>query len=74
VFASVFVASGLGMLWLGRYLIRGLRFLFSLVFDWLQQFAQSARRKLHQNKREGLAVSEVSLNDTVISDCRAPHA
>jgi len=60
VFSCVFAAIGLGMLWLGRYLIRGLRFLFSLVFDWLRQVAQTLRRKLHQEKNEGLPVSEVS--------------
>jgi uncharacterized membrane protein len=60
VFASVFIASGLGMLRLGRYLVRGLRFLFSLGFDWLRQFAQSVRRKLHHDKREGIHMSEVS--------------
>ena len=57
VFASLFAATGLGMLWLGRYLVRGLRFLFSLAFDWLRQLAQSARRKLRQDKREGFHVS-----------------
>jgi uncharacterized membrane protein len=60
LFASVFVASGLGMLRLGRYLLRGLRFLFSLVFDWMRRFAQTARRKLRQPTREGPHVSEVS--------------
>jgi len=59
-FAAVFVASGLGMLWLGRYLLRGLRFLFSLVFDWLRRFAQSVQRKLRQDNREGSHAGEVS--------------
>jgi hypothetical protein len=52
LFASVLVASGLGMLWLGRYLLRGLRFLFSLVFEWVRRFAQSIRRKLRRDDRE----------------------
>jgi hypothetical protein len=60
LFASVFVVSGLGMLRLGRYLLRGLRFLFSLVFDWTRRFAQSVQRKLRQDNRGGLPVSEVS--------------
>jgi uncharacterized membrane protein len=50
--AGVFIACGLGMLWLGRYLLRGLRFLFSLVFDWLRRFAQSMQRKLRRDSRE----------------------
>jgi uncharacterized membrane protein len=60
VFASMFVASGLGMLWLGKYLVQGLRLLFSLAFDWLRELAQSIRRKLRQGKREGFHVSEAS--------------
>jgi hypothetical protein len=50
--AAVFVVCGLGMLWLGRYLLRGLRFLFSLVFDWLRRSAQSVQRKLRRDSRE----------------------
>ena len=60
LFAGVFVVSGLGMLRLGKYLLRGLRFLFSLVFEWMRRFAQSVRRKLRQRNREGLRVGEVS--------------
>src|SRR6266498_2017087 len=44
VFGSAWLASGLGMLWLGRYLLRGLRFLFGLLFDRMRRFAQSVRR------------------------------
>ena len=57
VFASVFLASGLGLLRLGRYLLRGLRFLVSLIFDRTRASAQSARRKRRHDKREGLPVS-----------------
>jgi uncharacterized membrane protein len=46
--AGVFVASGLGMLRLGRRLLRGMRFLFSLAFDRMRRLAQSAQRKLHR--------------------------
>lgn len=60
VFASAFIAIGLGMLWVGRYLARGLRFLFSLTIDWLRGFAQTIRRKLRQEKHGGLAAGEVS--------------
>jgi uncharacterized membrane protein len=58
--ASVLVASGLGMLWLGRYFLRGLRFLFSLVIEWVRRFAQSIRRKLHRGNREEPLVGAVS--------------
>ncbi|MBI4473889.1 MAG: hypothetical protein HY646_14575 [Acidobacteria bacterium] len=43
VFFSVFAASGLGLIWLGKYLLRGLRFLFNLVLDWMRRLAQRVR-------------------------------
>jgi hypothetical protein len=46
VLAGVFAACGLGMLWLGRRLIRGLRLLTELALDWLGKVAQSIRRRL----------------------------
>ena len=58
--ASVFVASGLGMLRLGRYLLRGLHFLFSLVLDWIRRLAQSVRATLRRDNRERPQVSEAS--------------
>jgi uncharacterized membrane protein len=57
VFASVFLASGLGLLRLGKYLLRGLRFLVSLIFEWTRLFAQSVRRRLRRDKSAGLPVS-----------------
>jgi uncharacterized membrane protein len=60
LFASVFAAGGLGMLWLGRYMLRGLRFLFSLTFDWMRRFAQGARRKMRRDDREAPQVGKVS--------------
>jgi uncharacterized membrane protein len=57
VFASVFVASGLGLLRLGKYLLRGLRFLVSLIFDGTRRFAQTVRRKLRRDKGEALPAS-----------------
>jgi hypothetical protein len=58
--AGVFIAGGLGMLWLGRYLLRGLRFLFSLVFDWMRRFAQSVGRRLRPARPEGLHAGGLS--------------
>jgi hypothetical protein len=58
--AAVFIACGLGMLRLGRYMVRGLRFLFSLVFDWTRRFAQGVRRKLRREDRGGVPVGQVS--------------
>jgi uncharacterized membrane protein len=58
--ASVFVASGLGMLRLGRYLLRGLHFLFSMGLDRMRPLAQSVRGKLRRDTRERQQVGEVS--------------
>jgi hypothetical protein len=54
--ATVFAAAGLALLWVGRYLLRGMRFLLSLTFDWTRRFAQTVRGKLRRDKREGLPV------------------
>jgi uncharacterized membrane protein len=62
VVASAFLASGLGLLRLGKYLLRGLRFLVSLIFDGVRRFAQTVRRKLRRDKGEGLPVSQVSFS------------
>jgi uncharacterized membrane protein len=57
VVASAFVASGLGLLRLGKYLLRGLRFLLSLIFDWTRRFAQSVGRRMRRDKGQGLPAS-----------------
>jgi uncharacterized membrane protein len=53
LFAAVFVASGVGLLRLGKRLLRGLQFLFSLILDWTRRTAQTLRRKLSQDKASG---------------------
>jgi len=60
LFASVFVASGLAMLRLGRYLLRGLHFLSSLALDWIRRLAQSVRGKLRRDTRERQQVGDIS--------------
>jgi hypothetical protein len=50
VLAALVIAGGLGMLWVGRYLIRGLRFLFSLALDRLREFAERIRRRAHPDE------------------------
>jgi uncharacterized membrane protein len=55
--ASLFAVTGLGMLRLGRRMLHGLRFLFSLAFDWTRRFAQSLRGRLRQGNRQGSRVS-----------------
>ena len=60
LFASVFVASGLGLLRLGKHLLRGLHFLFRLALDWVRRFARSIRRQLRRDKLAGLPVGGLS--------------
>jgi uncharacterized membrane protein len=52
LFGSVWLAGGAGMLWLGRYLFRGLRFLFGLAFERTRWFAQGVRGKLRPANRD----------------------
>ena len=54
VFASVILAAGLGMLWVGKRMLRGLRFLFSLAFDWARRTAGTLRKKLSEDRRFGV--------------------
>ena len=49
---GLLAAAGLGMLWAGKYLCRGMRFLFSLAFDWMRTLAEEARRKLRSRPKE----------------------
>ena len=60
ILAGVFVVSGLGMLRLGKYFLRGMRFLCTLAFDWVRRLAQSARRWLSTDKGERVHVSSPS--------------
>ncbi len=60
LFAGLFIVSGLGMLRAGRYLLRGLRFLFNLIFEWTRRFAQSVRRRLRQDNSVGFRFSQDS--------------
>jgi len=60
LFASLFAAAGWGMLQLGTRLLRGLRFLCSLTFDWMRRLAQGLRRKLRSDHREAPQASRVS--------------
>jgi len=41
---AMLAAAGLAMIWLGRYLLRGLRFFGSLLADWVRRSARALRR------------------------------
>lgn len=59
VLAGVFVVCGLAMLWLGKYLTRGLRFLFILVFDWIRKLATRIRHQILPKAGELLQFNKV---------------
>jgi uncharacterized membrane protein len=42
------------------YMLRGLRFLFSLTFDWMRRLGQGARRRLRREPRDEPRLSRVS--------------
>jgi hypothetical protein len=63
LFAAVLLAVGFGMLWLGRYLFRGLRFMAGLLFDWMRRLAHRVRRTLAGENRETPRVSQVRFAD-----------
>jgi len=44
--ALAFGAAGAAMLWLGKHMLRGLRFLFGMTFDLAKRLGQGIRRKL----------------------------
>ena len=52
--ASVILAAGVGMLWLGKRMLLGLRFLFTLAFDWTRRAAQSIRKRFERERRDGI--------------------
>jgi uncharacterized membrane protein len=59
VLAGVFVVCGLAMLWLGKYLTRGLRFLIVLVFDWIRKLAARVRHGIFPAEGELLHFKKV---------------
>jgi hypothetical protein len=59
VLAGVFVVCGLAMLWLGKYLTRGLRILFALIFQWIRKLAIRVRRRVLPNEGELLQFDKV---------------
>jgi uncharacterized membrane protein len=57
LFAAVFIASGVGLLRLGKRLLKGLHFLFNLILDWTRRTAQSLRRRLKRDQASGPILS-----------------
>src|SRR5215813_7669458 len=57
-----FAGSGFGMLWLGRYLFRGLRFLYGFVFEWMRQLFGKIRRIVRQENKERVPFGSAEFN------------
>jgi uncharacterized membrane protein len=51
IIGALLAAAGLGMLWLGKHMFSGLRFLVRLAFDWMLRLAAGARRKLRSQPK-----------------------
>jgi uncharacterized membrane protein len=51
--AALFLGVGVGMLWLGKYPLRGFRFLSGMVFEWIRNLAQRVGRRVRQ---EGITI------------------
>jgi uncharacterized membrane protein len=60
--ACVFAAAGLGMLWLGKHLVRGLRLLLGLAPEGIRQIGQTIRRGFRAEKQAAPQFGNVSLN------------
>jgi len=67
----VILAGGLGMLWVGKHLLRGLRFLFSLLFDRARRLAQTVRRKWNHEGREAPGMGRANPKPAVHAASRA---
>lgn len=52
VIAGIIGIAGLGLLWVGKHLFRGMRFLFTLLVDWTSRAARSARRILRYQHQQ----------------------
>jgi len=59
--AAVFLASGIGLLRLGKRLLKGVRFLFSLILDWARRTAQVLRRKLAKDDAAGIVTGALPM-------------
>lgn len=49
--AGMLCIAGLSLLWAGKHLIRGLRFLFALFLDWTRRGARAARRNFRRQPK-----------------------
>jgi hypothetical protein len=56
--ATALLVVGITMLWLGRYLVRGLRFLFCLAFDRLRYLAGVVRKKYRATRGDRLPLGD----------------
>jgi len=55
IVASIILAAGLGMLWLGKRMLRGLRFLAMQLFDWARRLAQTLRKQFREYRTSSAA-------------------
>ena len=57
-----FAGSGFAMIWLGRYLFRGLRFLYGFVAEWIPQLFGKIRRIARREYKETVPFRTAEFN------------
>ena len=57
--AILFAAGGIGMLRLGKKMLRGFRFLVGLAFDWMRSTAQKVRARFKPGRRDRRSAGHV---------------
>ena len=57
-----FAGSGFGMLWLGRYLFRGLRFLYGFISEWTPQLFGKIRRMVRRENKDMVQFGRAEFN------------
>jgi uncharacterized membrane protein len=60
MFACFFLAAAWGLFRAGKHILRGLRFLFDLTFDWMRRFAKTIRQKLDRRAQNAPAAPKLS--------------
>ena len=59
LFGGIFMVAGLGLLWTGKHLFRGMRFLFTLFLDWTHRAVRTARRKFRYQRPQPRAAHQL---------------
>ena len=56
----ILLGIGFGLLWVGKRMLRGLRFLFSLSFDWIRRLGRRGRKSFQRQDQGARAAGRVA--------------